>query len=92
MAEKRQAKFIGNLFINTAKESGKTYGRGTLVIDDKEIEVFGHFRVTKSKDGSKDINVFHLEDITEQELVKKASDIKLDKGAKKTKAFDIAEF
>jgi hypothetical protein len=61
MTEKRQAVFIGNLFINKSKND-KLYLKGSVKVGEEEVKIFGHYVEKPSKkDPSIIVKSFALE-------------------------------
>lgn len=68
MTEKRQAVFIGNLFINKSK-GGKLYLKGSVKVNGEEVKVFGHYLEKPSKKNPEEIiKSFALELDTSEEF------------------------
>jgi hypothetical protein len=79
-----ERKFISRLFINQAKESGKTYLKGTITIKQADIAgflngdgdlvvpVFGHTHVGETKTGQQ-YKAFNLEVVQDEDNNKKST-------------------
>jgi hypothetical protein len=93
-----ERKFVSRLFINQAKESGKTYLKGNITIKQADIKgfinsdgdlvvpVFGHTFIGKNKQ-NEEYKAFNLEIVNEENNQKNSKRVQeISESSKKTKS------